>query len=93
MAKKSNIKELDVKKEVVKLILKAIIKSVVTIVILYFCVTTFNESIVQVLEEIKNQNLVCDFLTIVFPIILIINLMFLLGQWIATKDLNPKVRK
>ena len=68
-----------------KIILNTIINSLLITVIIYLVLGPFNDEIVNIMQEIKNNNSVFDAIIIIFLIIIIFYLSFNIAVTVSKK--------
>lgn len=89
-------KEYVVKRKMWTLLFELVIEALFLTIILYFCITKYNSSIIEILNSISANNLGFAFSKIMFPIILIIIAMLKSGFYILSNgnvEVNKKKKK
>ena len=90
MLKKLN-QEIVVKRTLLWRIIDSIISAVGLTILLYFCLTDFNQEIVEFLKSVAENNIATETTLILFPILLIITITMNIGMIVTTSD--PKASK
>ena len=88
-------KEYFVHRKIWGILLESLINALILTIIVYFCVTKYNDNIVRLLSIISNNNIGLVFAKTMFPIILIIVLMLNLLFYVTqnTKIISSKNKK
>lgn len=73
------------KEDYKKILLNTIINSVLITIIIYLVLGPFNNEIVNIMQEIKNNNSVFDAIIIIFPIIIIFYLSMNIAVIVSKK--------
>ena len=85
-----------IKRRMWVILLDILIETIIFSIILYFCVTKYNNNIVQMLNFISTNNFGLSFVKLSIPIILIIVCMIKFSSYIISKenvDKNLKRKK
>lgn len=85
-----------IKRRMWVILLDILIETIIFSIILYFCVTKYNNNIVQMLNFISTNNFGLSFVKLSIPIILIIVCMIKFSSYIISKenvDKNLKKKK
>lgn len=90
MLKKLN-QEIVVKRTLLQRIIDSIISAVALTILLYFCLTDFNQEIVEFLKSVAENNIATEATLILFPILLIITITMNIGMIVTTS--NPSASK
>lgn len=90
MLKKLN-QEIVVKRKLLWRIFDSTIKAACLTILLYFCLTDFNQEIVEFLKSVAENNIEIEITLIFFPILLIITIIMNIGMVITTS--GPKKSK
>lgn len=85
-------KEYVVKRKMWTLLFESVMDTLIFTIILYFCVTKYNTTIIEILNSISANNLGYTFSIIMFPIILIIIAMLKLGLYMINNG-KTEVKK
>ena len=94
--KKCLNEEYVIKRRMWVILLDILIETIIFSIILYFCVTKYNNNIVQMLNFISTNNFGLSFVKLSIPIILIIVCMIKFSSYIISKenvDKNLKRKK
>lgn len=80
-------KEINTKKTVKQEIIESVISAICFAIVIYFCLTLFNEDILSVLESIKTGKVSALNVTLIlFPIFLIVSVMIKLAIIVGKPD-------
>lgn len=82
----------NVKKKIITSMIKVSITSLIYTILIYFCLTIFNEDIVTILNGVAENNGALEVSYIIFPIFLIVFGMIELGNIALHQHNNPKYK-
>lgn len=78
-------KEIIIKKTLKQKLIETLISSFVWAIILYFCLTEFNETIIYICNSVAEENWAVEFVLIVLPIMIIVGMMITLGNFVISE--------
>lgn len=96
MAKKKKDIKFDFNKEIIiktslkKKLIADLSSSIFAMIILYICLTDFNEEIVSIFSGVAKDYAAMDIVLIFFPILLIVKVMLTMGQYVISQDKQNK---
>ena len=95
MAKKKDIKfdfnkEIIVKTSLKKKLIEDLSSSIFAMVILYICLTDFNEEISSIFSGVAKNYTAMDIVLIFLPILLIVKVMLTMGQYAISQSKENK---
>ena len=96
MAKKNKDIKFDFNKEIIvktslkKKLIVDLSSSIFAMVILYICLTDFNEEIVSIFSGVAKDYAAMDIVLIFLPILLIVKVMLTLGQYVISQGKEKK---
>lgn len=81
-------KEIIIKKTLKQKLIETLISSFFWAIILYFCLTVFNDTIIYIFNSVAEGNSEVEFVLLVLPIMIIVGMMITLGNFVISEGKN-----
>ena len=82
-----------VKRKMWIILLEAVIDAIILTVMLYYCLSNYNQKIIEFLTSVSTNNMELTVSKVFFPILLIITAMIKLLRYVASGTIEKKTNK